>query len=590
MDFSGSYEEFKEKLSSLGGVWDDSKNDRKVYRLDGGVLNWHESTGNISFQGKAKGKAFLEEEVPKLVSRKASQKTMTANLLDQSQSEITKRIKGLVDAVCDGMFEREEIISVALLGALCGQNTFLYGPPGTAKSLISRRIACAFSQPTYFEYLMNRFSTPEDVFGPVSIKALKEDLYTRKTQNYLPMAEFAFLDEIWKSSPAILNTLLTLINEHIFRNGEKVEKAPLKALIAASNETPEANQGLEALYDRFIIRLMVGPIEQSKNFNQLLSSKPTDAQVKISDDLIVQTDEWSQWRSEIHNVALSKEVLTIVHLIREALTSRFDELNVYVSDRRWQRAAMLMKASAFFNGRTQTNHSDALLLEHCLWTKEDNRLEVKEIVQKAVKETGFDSGISLAEIDLQKEQLDKEINSELFYSSDVYDVENIDGKPFFKVRFESNSHYNSSAKIIYIALSNLKTKKEFHPVDQRGNEFDEITCSFDGQGTCILKERYSYSNYSQKFQPKVLFHKGDKKEKVNTRLVDSLALSVSDIRNSLSAILNTVEEQRERFEFDLKSIFVSEEKTNIAISGVVEQIESLRLRIKDCERLEYLCK
>ena len=89
--------------------------------------------------------------------------------------KLQDRIKALVAAVSADMFEREEIIAVALLGALCGQNTFLYGPPGTAKSLISRRIACAFESPTYFEYLMHRFSTPEEVFGPVSIKALKED-------------------------------------------------------------------------------------------------------------------------------------------------------------------------------------------------------------------------------------------------------------------------------------------------------------------------------------------------------------------------------------------------------------------------------
>lgn len=75
--------------------------------------------------------------------------------------KLQQRMERLVNAVCEGMFEREEVISVALLGALCGQNTFLYGPPGTAKSLISRRIACAFANPAYFEYLMNRFSTPE---------------------------------------------------------------------------------------------------------------------------------------------------------------------------------------------------------------------------------------------------------------------------------------------------------------------------------------------------------------------------------------------------------------------------------------------
>ena len=149
-------------------------------------------------------------------------------------------------AVSTDMFEREEIIAAAPLGALCDKTRFCTGRPAPLRASISRRIACAFESPTYFEYLMHRFSTPEEVFGPVSIKALKEDHYVRKTERYLPKAEFAFLDEIWKSSPAILNTLLTLINERIFRNGESIEQAPLKALIAASNETPDPHQGLEA--------------------------------------------------------------------------------------------------------------------------------------------------------------------------------------------------------------------------------------------------------------------------------------------------------------------------------------------------------
>ena len=171
-------------------------------------------------------------------SQKVNNKTKDTVLL---QPRITK----IIQTISKGMHEREEIMAVALLGALSGQNTFLFGPPGTAKSLISRRLACAFKEPSYFECLMNRFTEPSEVVGPVSVKALKEDKYTRKTEGYLPTADFAFLDEIWKSSPAILNTLLTIINEHIYRNGDEITQVPLKALIAASNDTP---QGLALIH------------------------------------------------------------------------------------------------------------------------------------------------------------------------------------------------------------------------------------------------------------------------------------------------------------------------------------------------------
>lgn len=505
---------------------------------------------------------------------------------------LQKRIGDLIASVSAGMFEREEIIAVSLLGALCGQNTFLYGPPGTAKSLISRRIACAFERPTYFEYLMNRFSTPEEVFGPVSIKELKEDNYVRKTENYLPKADFAFLDEIWKSSPAILNTLLTLINEHVFRNGEKIEKAPLKALIAASNETPDANQGLEALYDRFIVRLMVGPIREAQHFNQLLNSKPTEAGIEIPTSLKVSSREWSEWMQKIHQVNLSAETLTIIHLIRERLDQEHEKLKVYVSDRRWQRAAMLMKAAAFFNDRKETNHSDALLLQHCLWTHEDNRKAVWDIVADAVKACGFDSGIDLVELDREKDALDKEINKELFHSADIYKTVKIKGRDFFAGKAAFKCKYGSRRAKEFgfiIPLENIGTAKKFHPLDEMGNEYEDVECQFDGQGSCLLV--YSDDSYEKfTFVPEVLFHKGDKREDVNARLIMSLSKAVVEIRDKLASILDGVEGRFKEYEAKLISPFVPLEKTSMAIAGIAAQIEGLKLRIKDCERLEDLCR
>ena len=123
-----------------------------------------------------------------------------------------ERFRRLSNAAADGLKERGEIVAGALLTVLSGQSVFFYGPPGTAKSLIARRLAGCFKSSSFFECLMNRFTTPEKLFGPVSIHELKTaDRYVRKTDGFLPSVDFAFLDEIWKSSPAILNALLTIM-------------------------------------------------------------------------------------------------------------------------------------------------------------------------------------------------------------------------------------------------------------------------------------------------------------------------------------------------------------------------------------------
>lgn len=507
---------------------------------------------------------------------------------------LQKRIKKVIDHISDGMYEREEIIAVALLGALSNQNTFLFGPPGTAKSLIGRRIACAFEKPAYFEYLMNRFSTPEELFGPVSIKELKRDNYVRKTEHYLPTAEFAFLDEIWKSSPAILNTLLTMINEKVFKNGSEIQQIPLKALIAASNETPQENQGLEALYDRFIVRLLVGPIENNHNFEKLINAKPTSSSIKLSTEIIIKENEWHSWTQNANKVTLSNETLTIIRLIRKALNERFEELGVYVSDRRWQKAAQLLKASAFFNDRKETNHSDALLLRHCLWTKEDSREVVVEIVNNSVKEVGFETNISLFKLDKEKDALEKEIQKELYYTSDVYKTINIKDKKYFEATVEFKPNYSRDPvkkEKILISYSKMNSHDEFSPVDLHGNELENFTCSFKGQGTCHVEDHnndYGYEDNS-KYTPEVLFHKGDKKEEINTRLVSSLKASIVDIRSKLQEILTTCEERNIHFKKLLASPFISDELLSIPLSGVEDQIKDLALRIKDCQRLEALC-
>ncbi|MFI8553288.1 AAA family ATPase [Psychrobacter sp. NPDC077938] len=519
--------------------------------------------------------------------------------LNDVNLNIQARISKLLEELTADMYERNQTMAIALLGAITGHNTFLLGPPGTAKSLISRRLTAAFEVPKYFEYLMNRFSTPEEIFGPVSIKELKEDRYIRQIDDYLPTADFAFLDEIWKSSPAILNNLLTIINEHTFRNGKEIIKVPLKSLIAASNEVPPPNQGLEALYDRFVIRLFVPPIEQENNFNHLINSRLSSESPSVSPDLIISYDEIEEWRNSLQSVTLSDDTLLVIKYIRQKLISKSEELEVYVSDRRWQRAAMLLKASAFCNGRTETNHSDALLLKYCLWTTMDNRGAVQNIVTSTIESCGFDTDINLAKLDQEKETLDNEVNKELYYSKDIYDVVQLNNdKDYFEVTAtftrKGYERYQDESKIfkLYIPADKFKTHEEFNVVDESGNLFNDIQGTFGGQGSCELTfSNRGYNNYNSfTFRPNILCKKGDKKKNINKRLVSSLAKSVKDIRQELTEVLKQVEEKSIKYKKHLASPFVTEEEVGTAITGITKQVEQLKLRIADCERLEALCR
>ncbi len=508
-----------------------------------------------------------------------------------SNINIQKRISTLINQLTSGIQERDQIMAISLLAVISGQNTFLYGPPGTAKSLISRRLASAFEQANYFEYLMNRFTTPEDVFGPVSIKELKEDRYIRKTEGYLPEADFAFLDEIWKSSPAILNNLLTIINEHIFKNGNEKISVPLKSLIAASNEIPPENQGLEALYDRFIVRLLVPPIQDENNFNHLINSKPSSDTSKIENQLRLKYDEIKKWRDDIYDVQLSSDTILIIKAIRHELSKQDKKLNVYVSDRRWQRAAILLKASAFLNGRKETNHSDIVLLKYCLWTTPENREKIEKIVMNAIQTCGFSADVDIPSLDKQKSQLDKEINKELYIQKDVYETIKLDdGNLYFEVKGSFRDRYNRSRNSFegYIPFTKFRTQDTFQLIDKNGNNHSYIQCNFDNQGSCHIKNTY-YDYEEFIFTPKILYRKGDKKTGVNERLINSLAGSVKDIRTDLSTALENVKNKFTEYKQELSSPFITEQETDSVLQGILKQIDDLELRIADCKRLEALC-
>ena len=505
---------------------------------------------------------------------------------------LEERIIKIIESLNEGIHEREEIIAVSFLAALSNQNVFLFGPPGTAKSLIARRLSQTFETNSYFEYLMHRFSTPEEVFGPVSITKLKKDKFLRKTKGFLPQSDFAFLDEIWKSSPAILNTLLTIINEKRFRNGTKVESTPLKVLIAASNETPPPEHGLEALYDRFLVRLNVPPMGVKDSFEALLRSQPTSVELELPEGLAIKHEEWEEWCNAIHSIKLSEETLNIIHDIRFSFEEKGEELDVYVSDRRWQRAAILLKAAAYFCGREETNLVDTLLLRHCLWTTKDNYAAVVKIVEDAVRNYGFETDFRPAGVDYKKDKLENEIKKELHHSEDVYETETIRGKECFKCFRQYSPSYHSTQREVtfYIPTSKIKSKEEFCPIDEQGNELDTIYCCFNGQGTCsIVIDDSRYGSVDLKdFSPRILFYKGSKKINVNPRLIKSLEEAVQELIHQIEKIIGQIEAKLDQFKAELETPFVPEVIQNIALEGVEQQLRDMKVRRKDCDRLQYL--
>lgn len=326
-----------------------------------------------------------------------------------------ERFKQLLGEMNRGIYEKETEISLSLLAALAGESIILLGPPGVAKSMVARQLKTAFKNARSFEYLMSRFSTPDEIFGPVSIQKLKtSDTYERAVEGYLPTADVVFLDEIWKAGPAIQNTLLTVMNEKIFRNGNREMHLPLKLLVAASNELPAKGEGLEALWDRFVIRIESRPIKLEKNFRAMLLEAPTDFlgptdftdstdfsgskgksdSTDFSDsadfsDLKITAEEYAEWAEKICKIGVKEEVLDAISAIRKSLRAvNVDEAaerrNIYVSDRRWKNIVRLLRTSAFMQDREEVDICDLLPIYHCLWQEPEERDAIRSIVIRAL--------------------------------------------------------------------------------------------------------------------------------------------------------------------------------------------------------------
>jgi MoxR-like ATPase len=279
-----------------------------------------------------------------------------------------ERLEALVDRLGQGLLERDAAVRLVLLAALAGEHVLLIGPPGTAKSELARRLHRCLEGAPYFERLLTRFSTPEELFGPLSLKALEDDRYERLTAGFMPEAGVAFLDEVFKANSAILNALLTLLNEREFDNGSGRVRTPLVSVIGASNELP-ADESLLAFFDRFLLRVPVAPVSDDA-FAALLrleGGRPA----AVADHITAAE------RGAITAAAAGVELGDDAVAGMVALRAHLAEGGRVLSDRRWRQWTALLKVAAACEGRPRVDALDLWLAPYVAASSPDDAPELE---------------------------------------------------------------------------------------------------------------------------------------------------------------------------------------------------------------------
>jgi MoxR-like ATPase len=284
------------------------------------------------------------------------------------------KVRDALTMAGQGLIDREQLVDLIALSAIAQEHLLVIGPPGTAKSEAVRRVARTLGG-RYFEYLLGRFTEPSEVFGPIDLRKLKEGLVETQTAGMLPEADLAFLDEVFLGSTAILNTLLGLLNERVFRRGHTTVQVPLRVCIAASNAIPE-EPALAAFADRFLVRVFVEPIADAK-LEALLDggaalSRASLVQRASFDDL----DVLARAAKEASTARLRDPLAHAVRLLRRA--------GVELSDRRVVKVQRLCAAAAVLSGRLEPTDADLWPILYAVPTLDGQRL-AQDVLRDVLK-------------------------------------------------------------------------------------------------------------------------------------------------------------------------------------------------------------
>jgi len=281
-----------------------------------------------------------------------------------------EKLSDIKNALNNKFIEREKEVEAMLIALLSNQHLLMIGPAGTAKSALSAELSNIIEGSQYFQWLLTKFSTPEEVFGALSLKDLENGVYKRNTTSKMPEAHLVFLDEVFKANSAILNSLLTLINERLFYNNGQPTESPLMSVIGSSNEYPE-DEGLDALFDRFLLRFEIDYIGDESNFISMLKGRGQEQQMP------------KMTLVELENLQFLREMVNIpdeVYSTLSAIRVDLKDEGIRPSDRRFKQSLTILQAKALMEQRQDVKIQDILMLEHTLWENVEQKSLVSEIV------------------------------------------------------------------------------------------------------------------------------------------------------------------------------------------------------------------